>query len=218
MYWPRAATRITIPPRIRYQNRRTVPAKVIKALVIQGISTPRLLNMLAKVGSTKKIMATRTSTAKAVISAGYRVAERIFCSISCCFSKCIARRSITVSRMPPASPASTMWTRMRGKKSGCLPKDSARELPFSREPATCLRCSRKDSCSICWESSLSPCRAVIPERRMAANWRQKIMKSRALAFFPPRLPPLGLVLATAGGAAPQLCSFKLRTVRFLWRR
>ena len=47
------------------------------------------------------------------------------------FSRKVARRSRIVSRIPPASPAATMFTYRLENAFGCLEKASASVLPHS---------------------------------------------------------------------------------------
>ena len=88
-------------------------------------------NMDWKVGITNTSRITMAPPATEKITAGYTMAPLIFRTRASFFSRNVARRSRIVSRIPPASPAATMFTKSSEKIFGCFPMASARVCPDS---------------------------------------------------------------------------------------
>ena len=95
-----------------------------------------------------------------------------------------------LSRIPPASPASTMFTKSSSKTLLCsfLPSASARVVPASTSRMTCAMVVRKFSFSVCLERMSRHCTRGSPALIIVANWRVKMARSRVVT--PP--PSLGM--------------------------
>ena len=92
-----------------------------------------------------------------------------------------------VSRMPPASPAATMFTNRPENAFGCRLKASARVLPASTSKTTCLVTSFSALFSV-WAARIeSDCTSGSPELIIVANCRVKMTTSRVLMPGWPRL-------------------------------
>src|SRR6266566_4869347 len=87
------------------------------------------------------------------------------------FSRNTASRSRMVSRMPPASPAATMFTNRSENALGCLRSASARVWPLSTSYTTWRVTSAKTLFSVCSARMVSACTRGNPALIMVANWR-----------------------------------------------
>jgi hypothetical protein len=94
------------------------------------------------------------------------------------FSMKVARRSRIVSRIPPASPAATMFTYSSLNALGCLRRASASVCPLSTSYTTAFVTSLSFLFSVCSERMSRACTSGSPELIIVANWRVKMTMSR----------------------------------------
>ena len=100
------------------------------------------------------------------------------------FSKCTAIREKEVSRLPADSPASTIFTSIGGKLSGCALMESARVLPFSSPESTSLMDFFSVLFSVCSSIICSASFIGTPACRILTNCLQNTLKSLDFTFFP----------------------------------
>src|SRR5882672_6016084 len=96
------------------------------------------------------------------------------------FSRKVARRIRIVSRIPPASPAATMFTYRLVNARGCFDKASATVLPDSTSNTTFLVTSASALLSVCSARIVRACTSGRPELIIVENWRVKMTTSRVL--------------------------------------
>src|SRR3970040_1115750 len=87
------------------------------------------------------------------------------------FSRKVASRSRMVSRIPPASPAETMFLYNSVKALGCLAKASASVWPLSTSYTTSLVTAASSLFSVCLARISSACTSGRPAMIMVANRR-----------------------------------------------
>jgi hypothetical protein len=119
------------------------------------------------------------------------------------FSICVANRSSTSSRMPAASPASTIEMYRREKTFGCRARAWERSAP----PSTSVRTSATTDAryaSVVWSSRiLSDATTFRPASIIVANWREKAWSARGFTFF---MKLLAGASASAPAEAPRRLS------------
>jgi hypothetical protein len=98
----------------------------------------------------------------------------------------VARRIKIVSRIPPASPAATMFTYRSLNAFGCLRSASATVWPDSTSNTTARVTAWSCLFSLCLARMSSAWTSGRPELIIVENWRVKMTMSRIL--IP---PPLG---------------------------
>src|SRR5438128_2096790 len=112
-----------------------------------------------------------------------------------------------VSRIPPASPAATMFTYRSPNALGCLRSASARVWPLSTSYTTWRVTSARALFSVCCDRMSRACTRGSPALIMVANWRVNTTTSRILT--PP--PSLKLNLNSLGAA--RTCTTTRRFLR-----
>src|SRR6266567_116259 len=123
------------------------------------------------------------------------------------FSRNCARRKRIVSRIPPASPAATMFTYRSPNALGCLRSASARVWPLSTSYTTWRVTSARTLFSVCLDRMSRAWTRGSPALIMVENWRVNTTTSRILT--PP--PSLKLNLNSLGAARP--CTTTRRFLR-----
>ena len=113
------------------------------------------------------------------------------------FSNCVAIRSKATSRLPEASPASTICTIRDGKILGYIASELANVSPFSTLTLTPSAASRSRSFSVCSVSIFKASEMVTPAFVMLTNCLQKTLISRGLGQ-PPTLILMSFVRADWG--------------------
>src|SRR5947207_6259947 len=145
---------------------------------------PADANMLWNVGITKMSSTDTAIPATEKMTAGYTLASVTLRTMASFFSRNCAMRSRMVSRIPPASPAATMFTYRSLKALGCLRSASARVWPLSTSYTTARVTSARNLFSGCCARMSSACTSGSPALIMVANWRVKITTSRVLIPAP----------------------------------
>src|SRR6266704_2354095 len=123
------------------------------------------------------------------------------------FSRNCARRKRIVSRIPPASPAATMFTYRSPNALGCLRSASARVWPLSTSYTTWRVTSARTLFSVCLDRMSRAWTRGSPALIMVENWRVNTTTSRILT--PP--PSLKLNLNSLGAA--RTCTTTRRFLR-----
>ncbi len=105
------------------------------------------------------------------------------------FSIWNATRSSTTSRIPAASPASTIETKSREKIFGWRASASESISPPSTSARTSPITAANFRSSVCSSRMTSAVTTFRPASTMVANWREKIWSDFGLTFFPTPLIP-----------------------------
>src|SRR6266704_1055778 len=123
------------------------------------------------------------------------------------FSRNCARRKRIVSRIPPASPAATMFTYRSPNALGCLRSASARVWPLSTSYTTCRVVSARILFSVCCARMSRAWTSGRPALIIVANWRVNTTTSRVLT------PPPNLKLSLNSLGAARTCTTTRRFLR-----
>jgi hypothetical protein len=148
-----------------------------------------------------------TRKAKLMTISGYIIAPLTRRLIRVSFSIWKATRSRTTSRIPAASPASTIETNSREKMRGWRAMASERRSP----PSTSARSSETTFASflssVCSSRITSAVTTFRPASIIVANWREKTCRDLGLTFL----------TASASPCDEAACSSSDRATRPRWR-
>ena len=185
---PYNLTPTTIPiTTIRYTYQYPLTLSLIARiiLVVIGSSESRSSNIVIKLGITNVSITTITPIITKIRTIGYIIAFLTTPFNLASFSNCTAIRVREFSKLPEASPALIISTRILGNSSFSL-IESERFSPFSTLDWVLSIASLSLLFSVCSPSISNALITLTPALRILANCRQNTLISRAGIFFGPK--------------------------------